>query len=258
MHNMSEFNEAENLGPLPKADRNSELELLSIKAFESTLPADKFEFRRETVSDAGVDGSLELKIHSRYTNLRAQVQLKSTDSDKANVDGSISIQVTAANLNYLLNGPSPLYVLYVAPQNELRFAWAREEHQRIERATPDWKQQDTVTIRFYSALTPEAVDQIHRHILDEEQMHRRINDTLSATSNTETLVIGISPENLSITDADDAKRILLSSGRLIVTTGQPEKIKTTAAHSAGSRIRRTFSGPLPLRLCPRVRRDAPL
>lgn len=29
-------------------------------------------------------------------------------------------------------GQIPLYVLYVAPRNELRFAWAREEQQRLD------------------------------------------------------------------------------------------------------------------------------
>jgi hypothetical protein len=95
---------SENLAPLPKADRNSEIQKLSIRAFEAALPVDKFTFRSEPIEDAGVDGSLELKIDGTYTNLRAQVQLKGTDSEKTNQDGSISVEVNVSNLNYLLNG----------------------------------------------------------------------------------------------------------------------------------------------------------
>src|SRR5687768_7342015 len=111
----------DDFGPLPKADRNSELQSLSFKAFNAALPVERFVFRHEPIEDAGVDGSLEVKIDSRYTGLKAQVQLKSTDSDEINQDGSISVSVKAANLNYLLNGQNSLYVLYVAPRKELRF-----------------------------------------------------------------------------------------------------------------------------------------
>lgn len=222
------MNETNNLGALPKADRNSELQELSVRAFNAALPVDKFVFRDERINDAGVDGSLEVKIDSRYTNLRAQVQLKSTDSDGINQDGSISVQVTVANLNYLLNGHSPLYVLYVVPRNELRFVWARDERKRLDEENPDWTKQNTITIRFYNILTPEATDQIHQDILKEGRMHRRINDVLSATSNTETLAVGISPETLSITDPDEAKRRLLSSGTLIVTAGYPQQVRNLA------------------------------
>ena len=71
---------SENLGSLPKADRNAELARLSIAKFQAFLPVSKFVFRAEPIDDAGVDGSLELLIDGCYTNLRSQVQLKSTDS----------------------------------------------------------------------------------------------------------------------------------------------------------------------------------
>ena len=61
---------------LPMADRNQELEQRSITALKTVLPSNRFLFRDERADDAGVDGSLELLIDSRYTNLRAQVQQK--------------------------------------------------------------------------------------------------------------------------------------------------------------------------------------
>ncbi|HEX7313849.1 MAG TPA: DUF4365 domain-containing protein [Pyrinomonadaceae bacterium] len=218
----------DDLGSLPKADRNSELQELSVTAFRAALPVDKFVFRDERINDAGVDGSLEVKIDSRYTNLRAQVQLKSTDSNQINQDGSVSIQVAVANLNYLLNGHSPLYVLYIVPRNELRFVWARDERHRLDEENPTWNKQDTITIRFYSVLTTETSEQIHQHIINEERMHRHLNDILSAASNTETLVVGISPETLNVIDHEEAKRVLLSSGMLIVTAGYSEQVRKLA------------------------------
>ena len=98
--------DSENLGPLPKADHNAELQRRSIAVFQASLAPDKFVFRDERIDDAGVDGSLEVLVDGQYTNLRSQVQLKSTDSRDRNADGSVSVPVRVANLNYLLNGPS--------------------------------------------------------------------------------------------------------------------------------------------------------
>jgi hypothetical protein len=64
--------------------------------------------------DKGVDGTLEIKIDDHFTNLRSQIQLKSTESITANQDGSVSLSIETSNFNYLLNGPSPLYVLSAA------------------------------------------------------------------------------------------------------------------------------------------------
>jgi len=51
-----------NFGPLPKGDRNDELQQLSLDAFRAALPKDRFLFGDERVDDKGVDGALELKV----------------------------------------------------------------------------------------------------------------------------------------------------------------------------------------------------
>lgn len=220
-------NNFEELNPLPTADRNSELEELSIRAFNNILPVDKFTFRGEIKNDAGVDGTLELKINKKYTNLRSQVQLKATDSTTSNKDGSFSIQVTAASLNYLLNSNnSPLYILYVVPDNKLYYAWGRDERRRIDKINPSWMEQLTVSIRFSNILTSEAIELIHERILKEARMQSQITDVLSSASNTENVIVSISPETLDVINSEQAKELLITSGRLIVTSGYPEKIRS--------------------------------
>ena len=59
---MTAVNTPYNLGPLPRLDRQAELEELSFRAFQQILPADKFLFRDERGKDKGVDASLELLI----------------------------------------------------------------------------------------------------------------------------------------------------------------------------------------------------
>jgi hypothetical protein len=212
---------------LPEADRNSELQQLSINALNSVLPVDKFVFRGEPV-DAGVDGSLELKINSCYANLRSQVQLKSTDSEEANKDGSISVQVAVANLNYLVNGQSPIYILFIVPLNELRFVWAFDEFRRQTEANPNWMEQDTITIRFSNILDTKAIEGIHARIQKEAQLQRKIADALSRVSNTDSVVVGINPKTLDITDPIKALEVLHSSGTLIVSAGYPEQVNNLA------------------------------
>ena len=150
---MAASNAKDDLGPLPISDRQSELERLSLIALNTALPNDKFKVRDERTDDAGVDVSLELLIDGRSTNLRAQVQLKATDHPKINADASISHSVNTSNLNYLLNGSNPLYVLFVAPSKQLYFAWARDEAARLDKQNSKWMQQSTITLRFDALLT---------------------------------------------------------------------------------------------------------
>jgi hypothetical protein len=65
---MSKRRDSQDLGPLPKADRNAELRWFSIATFQASLPTDKFVFREEQVRDAGVGGSLNVLVDGRYTN----------------------------------------------------------------------------------------------------------------------------------------------------------------------------------------------
>lgn len=220
--------DSSNSGPYPKSDRNDELEELSFRAFQNTLPIQRFVFRDERSKDKGVDGSLELKIDSGFTNLRGQVQLKGTDSEEVNADGSVSVQVKTRNLIYLINGPSPIYVLYIAPHNELRFLWAREEYNRLNQENPDWRQQETVTLRFRHILTLDALDQIHDRIRREAQLHRRIHDILERASSNERVVTSIDPTTLANTDPEQVYQLLLTSGATIVAAGYALQVKDLA------------------------------
>ena len=207
------------LGPLPGNDRNAQLQQLSIKALSNALPEERFVFRGERDIDAGVDGTLELINNAAYTNLRAQVQLKGTDSDRLNQDGSYSLQVDVSNLNYLLNGFNPIYIVYIVPRKELRYLWAHEERKRAEGTNADWMQQQTITLRFERVLTPTTLDEIYDRVLKEGRFQRSIIETLSRSVPTEQAVIGITPETLQHTDPNHLRDILEKSGVVLVASG---------------------------------------
>jgi hypothetical protein len=216
----------DDFGPLPQSDRNAELQRISFVAIQGAFPSDKFVFRDERVEDAGVDGSLELLVGSGQTNLRSQIQLKGTDSDKFNADGSFSLQVDVSNLNYLIYGVCPIYLLYIVPIREFRFVWARDEKLRLDRENPRWMEQEKVTFRFTNMLTPKTLAEIYERVLREGRMHRRIHDALAVASVTERVTVGIDPETLSVTSAAEAYRTLFEGGFTMVASGYaPEVIR---------------------------------
>jgi hypothetical protein len=214
------------LGPLPKGDRQDTLQQLSIKALRTILPEQDFLFRDERVDDKGVDGALEVKLNGSFTNCRSQVQLKSTDDDPKsfNTDGSCSESVSTANLNYLLNGTSPLYVMWISKLNELRFAWAHDVWRELDTKKPRWKEQDTFTIRFSAILDTAALTVIRERILDEAQLHRRIHETLSRSSLSEKVVVSIDTTTLANTDPNELYKLLFESGMTIVSSGYGKRV----------------------------------
>ncbi|MBI1900558.1 MAG: DUF4365 domain-containing protein [Planctomycetia bacterium] len=212
------------LGPLPRATREHELEQLGINALRAALPTDRFLFRDERVDDQGVDGSLEICMAGRYTNFRSQVQLKSTDSAATNSDGSISLQVKASNLNYLLSGTSPIYVLYVVPRNDLRYVWAFDELTRLDRDNPTWRDQETVTLRLARPLDGDAIEEMHERICREARSNRHIREILGRATIGEQVLIGVDVASLEVSDPDEVYQFLSTSGMTAVSAGYGKHI----------------------------------
>jgi hypothetical protein len=232
----------DNLGSLPRSGRNAELEELSFKAFDRILPPDRFCLRDQRGKDKGVDASLEIVCDGRNTNFLAQVQLKGTDSENINEDGSVSLPVATSNLNYLLNGPSPLYVLYVAPRDELWYAWAHDERRRLDAVNEGWMHQGEVTIRFRDRLVPEALSTIHDRIRREGQLRRRILDSLGRATTAERLVVSIDPKTLGTTDPEEVRQLMLAGGMSAVAAGYAQEVLALSRvlNPEAARLPRTY------------------
>lgn len=211
--------EPESIGPLPQSDRADDLQILSFRAFENAFPVARFRIRTEPGKDQGVDRYIEVKVGGCDTNCRSQVQLKSNDLSDYNQDGSISCSIRVRNLNYLCNGPCPIYILYLADTGQLRFVWARDEIRQITERNENWREQETVTLRFSRILDSDALDEIHARILQEVSFERRIHETLSRSSHAETVTIQITRENLNTTDPQQIRNHLVTSGMTIVASG---------------------------------------
>jgi len=183
------------MGPLPLSDRKDTQQQLSLKALRNRLSEDTFLLRDDRIDDKGVDVTLEAKIEvpvpektdrqddmHAFTNCRAQGQIKSIDDPKPNQDGSVSYSVETSNLNYLLNGQSPLYFLWLAPTDEIRYAWAKDEWRRLDVENPGWMDQGSFTVRFRNVLDASAVDAIRERVVKEARFARRLNEILLRAS----------------------------------------------------------------------------
>jgi len=221
---MAGAQETSDLGPLPQSDDNAQLQRTSVRALHSLLLGrDDLIFRNEPVEDYGVDGSFELILHGEVTNFRAQTQLKGTASVEHNQDGSVSLPVRSANLNYLLNGPAPIYLLFDARNNEFWYVWAHDERRRLDAENPEWREQKTVTLRFNKRLRSDDLDAIVDRVLREGRMHRDIHDSLARSTTGDPLVVSIDTASLEVTDPEKAQHILLGSGLAIVAAGFPRE-----------------------------------
>jgi hypothetical protein len=213
------------LGPLPASDDNAALQRESIKALNALLKGqDQIIFRDERTEDYGVDGSFELNLKGRMTNIRSQVQLKASSDCAPNRDGSRSLSIKTTNLNYLLNGPAPMYLLYDAANEQFFYTWARDESRRLEATTPEWRDQSTVTLRFVEQLSQSSLGTLYKRALNEGIIQRGIRDRLARATEGEPVVLSVDADSLQIDDADRARDVLLASGAAIVASGYPKEV----------------------------------
>jgi len=162
--------------------------------------------------------------------------MKGTDADTLNADGSFSLPVQTSNLNYLLNGPCPLYILWIAPRDELRYVYARDEARRLYSENPDWMSQQTVTLRFTRIISPPEWDNIFNLTLREGQLHRHTHDILARSTTSEKVIVGIDSGSLVISDPEQLYAMLRTSGMAIVGAGYASYVLNQSRLLSAARI----------------------
>ncbi|EAP9281033.1 tetratricopeptide repeat protein [Salmonella enterica] len=151
MHHLNDF---------PKRDRNRRIERLAISAFENFLrDSNDFFIQSQDINDYGVDYQLEITTNGQATNIRLFVQLKGTEQELNN-DGSVSISVNRANLNYLLMHPYSFYVCFHAPSNSLKITFAESVIRSYEQSEKQWIEQETLTVNFIEDMSDSRLHEI--------------------------------------------------------------------------------------------------
>ena len=87
------------------------------------------------------------------------MQLKGTERP-LNADGSLSIEVSRSNLNYLLMHPHSFYAAYHIPTASLRICLAETVLHQYEHAGKNWTHQQSLTVNFTDDLTVARLDRL--------------------------------------------------------------------------------------------------
>ena len=136
------------LDDLPKRDRNSQIQEQSESAFRTAISeCREFVVQPKDERDYGTDFQIEASGAEAMTNVRVHVQLKGTGREK-NIDGSVSLSIDRANLNYLLMQPGSIFVCYHAPSEQLLVRRVDDVFREYEHSGKPWINQTTVTVRF--------------------------------------------------------------------------------------------------------------
>ena len=187
------------------------------------MPADQFIVRDERIEDYGVDLSIEILENGNVTNFRAQVQLKGSEAIVAKNDGNYNLPVKTANLNYLLNNPISIYILYIAKKDEFRFVWAWDEFKRIEEKDIDWRKNRSITLRFSEILNQENLKIIKNRILNQSITYRALNETVFLAKSP-TVSFEFDVTTFEVNDAQKIKELLLAQGLSYAVEGYSQQI----------------------------------
>ncbi|TCR76792.1 tetratricopeptide repeat protein [Rhizobium sp. BK376] len=142
---------------LPKRGDNHEIEEKAEAAFQSRVTeSGRFVLQRSDRKDYGTDCQIEIVNQDQASNVRVHVQLKGTER-ALNADGSLSIEVSRSNFNYLLMQPHSFYAAYHVPTGSLRICHAEHVAQQYEHAGKHWSQQRSLTVTFTDELTHERL-----------------------------------------------------------------------------------------------------
>jgi tetratricopeptide (TPR) repeat protein len=148
------------LDDLPKRDPNHVTEEKAETAFQGRLTeSSRFILQRADRKDYGTDCEIEVVEQERASNVRVHVQLKGTERS-LNADGSLSIEVSRSNLNYLLMHPHSFYAAYHIPTASLRICLTETVLHQYEHAGKNWTQQQSLTVNFTEDLTVERLDRL--------------------------------------------------------------------------------------------------
>lgn len=221
---------------LPLANSNEELETISKNHFRPLLDVTKFEIRSEDFRDKGIDLHIEIKRSNKYINFRFVVQLKATETKKANNDGSISLQIYTSNINYLLNNVMPAYyVLYSKVTNTFYYENLNLFVKKLAEEKPDWHSQGSHILRFTKILTEDKIQQIYDDTIEKGLFHRKVNEKLISKSAslfpTDKIVID---SGLYVSGDNEIRNLIENIGLNLINEGKWKEVIIVHKNGSGN------------------------
>lgn len=211
---------------LPLRSPNEELETISNNRFKPLLDVTKFEIREENFRDKGIDFHIELKKANHYLNLRFAIQLKATDSNEKNSDGSISLKLHTSNINYLLNNGWPAYyVLYSKAEDSFYYENLNEFAKSLYGKNANWQQQKTHVLRFNKKMQTDVLQEMYDYTFKRGKFFRKLNETLiqqsSSLAGSGNIVVDA---NLDVVGDEKIRSLIENIGLVLINEGKWQEI----------------------------------
>lgn len=195
---------------LPERTSNHVMEEKAETAFQKCLTESGFFIlQRADRKDYGTDCQIEVVENGRATNIRINVQLKGTER-ALNADGSLSIEISRTNLNYLLMHSHSFYAAYHVPTATLRICLAETVLRKYEHAGKNWTQQQSLTVNFTEDLTSERLGRLAKlsSSATRAARNRRVEQSRAAPGDLIGLLRRAVPEVHVPDDPDSARQLL--------------------------------------------------
>lgn len=163
------------LNNFPKRTKEHVKNDLARNKFRQLFTDPYFIIREEMDNDYGVDICIEALVNDGEspTNIRAHVQLKSSNKDQ-NFNGSYSYNVSTSNLHYLLNNPGSIYVFYSIENDRFYYREADTIFDYYNSKGDVWRDQKSITVHFENVLDELELINIHRDMIDSALMFKEI------------------------------------------------------------------------------------
>jgi|GEM_PF-5628257 len=211
-------------GPLPKDDANAKLQRRSLAVFNERVSQDKFIVRQETVSDYGVDLGVEAVLGDHPLNYRGQIQLKGRSGLTPNSQKCFALSVETSNLNYLLNGECPFYVLFRPEDETLWYVSARGEEARLKAENPSWRQQKSVTLYLRNQLDDAGFTGLYDVVVHNGRVAAELLSILHSMTPGSPGKFSVDVASARIETEASAFDAILTNGMLLIAAGEAERV----------------------------------
>ncbi len=148
-----------------KRSREHVLEEESRLAFRARLP--KEWIVRDKRPDYGIDAEVEIVEEERITNKILWFQIKATEKTKR-PEGEVSLRMKTKHLKYYQSCRLPVVLLYwIKSQNDFYYLFVqRFIHEELSAASPEWRKQNTVTVKFSPESKLETAESLRSVAID--------------------------------------------------------------------------------------------
>ena len=221
---------------LPLTNPMEVLETISEYNFKPLFDPLQFEFCSKDYRDKGIDITYEIKKAGRHTGFRFVVQLKATESIKANKDGSFSLQLDTSNINYLLNTSSPaFYVLYCLQDKTFYYESVREILITLLTKDSEWTNQPSHKLRFSKPLVPGGILAMYAAAVESGLVQRNIREKSAIISNSLNKTDRISMYvNMEITDDSEIRKMIEVIGLDLINEGKWREVILVHKNATGN------------------------